>query len=128
MDEIQFKLRAAEKFLAKIPNAVPKNTREIEKLEENSGAFLFFASSIIEIIKRQINDEFEIFDKENVFYIHGIRKKHDCKILLWPLYWPEQNRVKPSEEYINFFDGIIIKSIAEKDGWFGSLPSMRFME
>jgi hypothetical protein len=74
VDEIQFKLRAAEKFLAKIPNAVPKNTRETEKLEENSEGFLFFAASVIELAKRQINNRFEIFDRKNVFYIHGLRK------------------------------------------------------
>lgn len=44
------------------------------KLEENAFVFLFFASSVIEIVKRHINDTFEIFDKENVFYIHGLRK------------------------------------------------------
>jgi glycosyltransferase involved in cell wall biosynthesis len=46
--------------------------------------------------------------------LHGIRKRHDCKILLWPLYWPGKDRAKPSEEFINFFDGIIFKSLAEK--------------
>ncbi len=72
--QIQFKLKTAEKFLAKIPDSTPKNTRQLEKLEENSEAFLFFASGAIEIVKRQINDRFGIFDKNNVFYIHGLRK------------------------------------------------------
>lgn len=74
MDSMQFKLETAEKFLAKIPSQIPKTPRELEKLEENSEAFLFFASGVIEIIKRQINDRFEIFDKQNVFYMHGLRK------------------------------------------------------
>lgn len=72
---IKARITSARRFLAKIPDSTPKTNTERQKLVENSGAFLFFASSIIEIIKRQINDEFEIFDKENVFYIHGIRKK-----------------------------------------------------
>ena len=43
-------------------------------LEANIDSFLFFASSAIDVLKREINDEFELFDKENVFYIHGLRK------------------------------------------------------
>jgi len=35
---------------------------------------LFFAASAIELAKRQINDRFGIFDRKNVFYIHGLRK------------------------------------------------------
>ena len=72
--QIQFKLDAAEKFLSKIPKKAPKNHTELQKMEENSEAFLFFASGVIEIVKRQINDKFEIFDRQNVFYIHGLRK------------------------------------------------------
>ncbi|MFM7862308.1 MAG: hypothetical protein ACKO7Y_06160 [Candidatus Nitrosotenuis sp.] len=74
MDSTEFKLETAEKFLAKIPSQVPKTPRELEKLEENAEAFLFFASGVIEAVKRQINDKFEIFDKQNVFYMHGLRK------------------------------------------------------
>ncbi|MEM3063918.1 MAG: hypothetical protein QW177_00935 [Candidatus Nitrosotenuis sp.] len=44
-------------------------------LEANVDSFLFFASSVIDVIKREINEKFEIFDKDNVFYIHGIRKQ-----------------------------------------------------
>ena len=74
MDEIQFKLDTAEKFLSKIPCHIPKTQKELERLEENSEAFLFFASGAIEILKRQINDKFQVFDAKNVFYIHGLRK------------------------------------------------------
>lgn len=72
---IKSRILSARRFLAKIPDKTPKTNTEHQKLEENVCAFLFFSSSIIEMIKRQINDEFEIFDKKNVFYIHGIRKK-----------------------------------------------------
>jgi hypothetical protein len=72
--QIQFKIRAAEKFLAKIPSTIPKNASQMEKMEENSEAFLFFAASAIELAKRQINERFGIFDGKNVFYIHGLRK------------------------------------------------------
>jgi hypothetical protein len=72
--QVQFKLDTAEKFLSKIPKSIPKNAAEIRKIEENSEAFLFFASGVIELVKRQINDRFAIFDSQNVFYIHGLRK------------------------------------------------------
>ena len=74
MDELEFKLERAEKFLAKIPKNVPKTKKELEKLEENAEAFLFFSSGAIEIIKRKINERFKIFDTQNVYYIHGLRK------------------------------------------------------
>lgn len=64
----------ARKFLDKIPESTPKNHAQQMKLEENASAFLFFASSVIEIVKRHINDTFGIFDKKNVFYMHGLRK------------------------------------------------------
>ncbi len=64
----------ARKFLDKIPEGTPKNHAQQMNLEENASAFLFFASSVIEIVKRHINDTFEIFDKKNVFYMHGLRK------------------------------------------------------
>lgn len=72
---INSRILTAKQFLAKIPDKMPTSSTDHQKTEENVYAFLFFSSSIIEMIKRQINDEFEIFDKENVFYIHGIRKK-----------------------------------------------------
>lgn len=73
-DQTLFKLKIAQRYLAKIPKTVPKNTLQQQKLEENAEVFVFFASSIIEILKREINDRFEIFDKKNIFYIHGLRK------------------------------------------------------
>lgn len=72
---IKARISSAKKFLAKIPDKTPRSDSECQKTEEDVCAFLFFSSSVIEMIKRQINDEFEVFDKENVFYIHGIRKK-----------------------------------------------------
>lgn len=72
---IESRILFARQFLAKIPDKVPKSITEHQKTEKNVYVFLFFSSSIIEMIKRQINDEFEIFNKKNVFYIHGIRKK-----------------------------------------------------
>ena len=73
-EQIQFKIRVSEKYLAKIPKTLPRNNIEQSRLEENSQAFLFFASGVIEILKRQINDRFGIFDKQNVFYIYGLQK------------------------------------------------------
>ena len=73
-EQIQFKIRVSEKYLAKIPETLPRNNIEQSRLEENLQAFLFFASGVIEILKRQINDKFEIFDKQNVFYIYGLQK------------------------------------------------------
>ncbi len=64
----------ARKSLDKIPEDTPKNHAQQMKLEENASVFLFFASSVIEIVKRHINDTFGIFDKKNVFYMHGLRK------------------------------------------------------
>lgn len=72
---IKTRILFAKQFLAKIPDKTPRDDSKWQKTEKNVYAFLFFSSSIIEMIKRQINDELEIFDKENVFYIHGIRKK-----------------------------------------------------
>lgn len=72
---IKDRILFAKQFLAKIPDQMPRSGLEDQKTEESAYAFLFFSSSIIEMIKRQINDEFEIFDRKNVFYIHGIRKK-----------------------------------------------------
>jgi hypothetical protein len=74
-NHLEFKLEATQRFLAKIPTKIPTSTKQQRILEENSEAFLFFASGVIEIVKRQINDRFEIFDKENIFYIHGLRKQ-----------------------------------------------------
>ncbi|MFM8658929.1 MAG: hypothetical protein ACKOCQ_03220 [Candidatus Nitrosotenuis sp.] len=74
MDDLKFKLKTTRKFLAKISNSVPANARQQYSMEENVQSFLFFASGVIEIVKRRINDEFGIFDKDNVFYIHGLRK------------------------------------------------------
>ncbi|MGQ0605468.1 MAG: hypothetical protein ACT4OD_00730 [Candidatus Nitrosotenuis sp.] len=75
VDPIDFKLKIVKKILAKIPDKTPKeNSAQQMKLEVNAAMFLFFASSVVEMIKRHINDTFEIFDSENVFYIHGLRK------------------------------------------------------
>jgi hypothetical protein len=71
---LEFKIKTARKFLDKIPESIPKNHAQQMKLEENASAFLFFASGVIEIVKRRINDTFGIFDKKNVFYMHGLRK------------------------------------------------------
>lgn len=73
-DAAQFKIAMARYHLNKIPRATPRNDSGRIKLETNAEMFLFFSSSVIEIVKRQINSKFEIFDDKNVFYIHGIRK------------------------------------------------------
>ena len=73
-DPAAFKVSMAMHFLEKIPKRIPESDIERMTLEANIDSFLFFASSVIDVIKREINDEFELFDKENVFYIHGIRK------------------------------------------------------
>jgi hypothetical protein len=74
-DPLSFKLVIAKRFLNMIPNKLPQKKSELLHLEANIDAFVFFSASVIDVIKRQINDEFELFDKDNVFYIHGIRKK-----------------------------------------------------
>jgi len=73
-EPVTFKLFMARHFLEKIPKKMPESDIGRMTLEANIDSFLFFASSVIDVIKREINDEFELFDKENVFYIHGLRK------------------------------------------------------
>ncbi len=73
-DPAAFKISMARHFLEKIPKRMPESDIGLMALEADIDSFLFFASSVIDVIKREINDEFELFDKENVFYIHGIRK------------------------------------------------------
>lgn len=75
-DPIDHKLTVARHFLDKITPTIPKeNSFECFLLETNIEAFLFFSASVIDMIKIEINNRFDLFDKENVFYIHGIRKK-----------------------------------------------------
>jgi hypothetical protein len=75
-DPIDYRLTVARHFLGKITPSIPKeNSLEHFLLEANIDAFLFFSSSVIDMIKVEINDRFDLFNKENVFYIHGIRKK-----------------------------------------------------
>lgn len=77
-DPIEYKLVIAKHFLDKISLNIPKeNSFEYFILETNIDAFLFFATNVIDIIKIEINNKFDLFDKENIFYIHGIRKKLD---------------------------------------------------
>lgn len=71
---VQLKIIMAKHLLDMIPSRIPKSESAQMKLEVDAEIFLFFSSSMIEIIKRQINDKFEIFDKKNIFYIHGVRK------------------------------------------------------
>ncbi|MEW6043879.1 MAG: hypothetical protein AB1608_06410 [Thermoproteota archaeon] len=61
--------------MSKIPQKIPQSTHDRLILEANVDSFLFFAASVIDVMKREINEKFEIFDKDNVFYIHGIRKQ-----------------------------------------------------
>lgn len=75
-DPIDCRLVIARHFLDKITPSIPKeNGSEHFLLEVNIDAFLFFSSSVIDMIKIELNNRFDLFDKENVFYIHGIRKK-----------------------------------------------------
>lgn len=75
-DQIDGRLVIARHFLDKITPSIPKeNSFEHFLLEINVDAFLFFSSSVIDMIKVEINNKFNLFDKENVFYIHGIRKR-----------------------------------------------------
>jgi hypothetical protein len=74
-DPVNFKISMAKHFLEKIPKKMPESNLKRMALEADIDSFLFFASSVIDVIKREINEEFELFDKENVFYIHGLRKK-----------------------------------------------------
>ncbi len=75
-DQIDCRLTIARHFLDKITPSIPKeNSFEHFLLEANVDAFLFFSSSVIDMIKVEINNKFNLFDKENVFYIHGIRKR-----------------------------------------------------
>jgi hypothetical protein len=74
-DPVDFKLTVARHFLYKIPDKIPAQSLDYFLFEANVDAFLFFCSSSIDIVKREINEKFKLFDKENVFYIHGVRKK-----------------------------------------------------
>ncbi len=74
VDPLTFKITAANHVLTNIAKKLPKNIAEKNKLELHVQEFLFFASGAIEVIKREINSRFEIFDKENVFYIYGLKK------------------------------------------------------
>ncbi|TBR11308.1 MAG: hypothetical protein EPO62_01915 [Candidatus Nitrosotenuis sp.] len=77
-DQVDCRLVIAKNFLDRITPSIPKeNSFEHFLLETNIDAFLFFSSSIIDMIKVEINNKFNLFDKENVFYIHGIRKRLD---------------------------------------------------
>lgn len=75
-DPVDFKLTISRHFLDKIPPCIPKESSlEHFLLETNVDCFLFFSSSVVDVIKIEINNRFDLFDKDNVFYIHGIRKK-----------------------------------------------------
>lgn len=75
-NQIDCRLVVAKDFLDRITQSIPKESSfEHLLLETNVDAFLFFASSVIDMIKVEINNRFNLFDSENVFYIHGIRKK-----------------------------------------------------
>lgn len=75
-DQVDCRLVIAKNFLDRIAPAVPKeNSFEHFLLETNADAFLFFSSSVIDMIKVEINSKFNLFDRENVFYIHGVRKR-----------------------------------------------------
>jgi hypothetical protein len=74
-DPVDFKLTVARHYLHKIPDKMPNQDLDYFLFEVNVDAFLFFCSSTIDIVKREINEKFKLFDKENVFYIHGVRKK-----------------------------------------------------
>lgn len=75
-DPVGFRLSVAKHFLDKIPASIPnENSLEHFLLETNVDCFLFFSSSITDVVKIEINNRFDLFDKDNVFYIHGIRKK-----------------------------------------------------
>jgi len=77
-DQVDCRLVIAKNFLDRIAPSIPKeNSFEHFLLETNIDAFLFFSSSVIDMIKVEINNKFNLFDKENVFYIHGIRKRLD---------------------------------------------------
>ena len=77
-DQIDGRLVVARHFLDRITKSVPKEgSFEHFVLEANVDSFLFFSSSVIDMIKVEINNRFGLFDRENVFYIHGIRKKLD---------------------------------------------------
>jgi hypothetical protein len=74
-DPVLFKITLARHFLNKIPKKIPQSTHDRLILEANVDSFLFFAASVVDVMKREINKKFEIFDNDNVFYIHGIRKQ-----------------------------------------------------
>lgn len=73
-DVIAFKMSTARRFLDKIPNTIPRERTDLLMLEVHAEAFLFFSASAIDVVKREINEKFQVFDKENVFYIYGFMK------------------------------------------------------
>ena len=56
--------------------------------------------------------------------LYSIRNKHKCKILLWPLYWPSKGKLKPSSEFLNLFDGYILKSKSEENFLFDGIEPL----
>lgn len=73
-DILAFKITTAAHFLAKIPMTLPERDTQTIRLEVYAEAFLFFSSSVIDVIKKEINEKFQVFNKENVYYMHGFVK------------------------------------------------------
>ncbi|MEM3144138.1 MAG: hypothetical protein QXW91_05895 [Candidatus Nitrosotenuis sp.] len=73
-DPVKIRLAIAQHILNKIPEDVVNEHADLIELETRAAEFLFFAASVIDIIKREINDRFQTFDRENVYYIYGFTK------------------------------------------------------
>lgn len=73
-DPLTFKLTAASHCLLNMKQTLPTTITSKNRLELQAQMFLFFSASAIEIMKREINAKFDIFDEKNVFYIHGLKK------------------------------------------------------
>jgi hypothetical protein len=73
-DPVRIRLAVAQHILNKIPENIVNEYASLIDLETRVAEFLFFAASVIDIIKREINDRFQTFDRENVYYIYGFTK------------------------------------------------------
>lgn len=73
-DLIKTRLTVARHIVNKIPENIVDDHVDLIDLEIHVAEFLFFATSVIDIIKREINNRFQTFDGKNVYYIYGFTK------------------------------------------------------
>jgi hypothetical protein len=73
-DPVKVRLAIVQHIVNRIPENIVNEYTDLMELETRVAEFLFFGASVIDIIKREINDRFQTFDRENVYYIYGFTK------------------------------------------------------